>query len=857
MTLSPDQKKLIIIDGHALVHRAFHALPPTMSSPTGQPTNAVYGFTSVLLKMMKDVKPDYIVATFDLAGPTFRHDEFADYKATRTKAPDELHSQVPIVKKILTAFGIPIFEQEGYEADDVIGSLAQIAKQEKDLQVIIMTGDMDTLQLVDDDKVIVFTLRKGVTDTIIYDEKEVRARYGLDPIQMPDFKGLKGDPSDNIPGVPGIGDKTATTLMQEFGTLEALYAALENGSAKSVSEKLSAKLLEHKDEAYFSKRLASIISTLDIPFSLEACAWQTTAQKTQIEKEFKDLGIYSLAKRLPEAFGEAIPAPINLFTAQELTSEKIEQAKPAELKGKEVAVELFDGKLYGSTDDKAVYEIRGTLADLAGTIIAHDAKMLVKSATAELSNKLFDTKVADYLVHPDQRGYDLSKAYYALTMKTADEDPRMRPRFIWRVAQILKERLTKLKLDGVFYNIEMPLIPVLAQMEQRGIKVDAAALAKLLKANNATLAKLEKKIYKLADTTFNINSPAQLADVLYNKLGLKARVRRTGGGALSTAAPELEKLRDLHPIIDLVLEFRELQKLKTTYIEPFPALLDKRGRVHTTYNQTGTGTGRLSSQDPNLQNIPTRTELGQQFRKAFIAEKGFQLVSFDYSQLELRLVAHIAHDQTMIETFRRNEDIHTRTAAEIFRVAPAEVTKDMRRQAKVLNFGIIYGMGTLGFSRASGVNREQARAFIDAYFNEFKGVASYMEKMKHFAAQHGYVETVFGRKRPLPDITSGIPQLQAQAERMAINHPVQGTEADLIKMAMIAIHERLRKENLLDDVRLLLQVHDELVFEIKTGSVKGVAPVIKSLMETVHTFEVPIVVDVKAGANWSDMKKMM
>ncbi len=853
-------KKLILIDGHALVHRAFHALPPGMNSPTGLPTNAVYGFTSVLMKMMKDIKPDYIVATFDLAGGTFRHEEFAEYKATRQKAPDELHAQVPLVKEILANFGIPIFEKEGFEADDVIGSLACIAKKEKDLQVIIMTGDLDTLQLVEDDKVVVLTLRKGVTDTILYNEKEVIARYGLPPNQLVDFKGLKGDPSDNIPGVPGIGDKTASTLMQEFGTIENLYRALEADEAPSLSEKLKEKLLANKDMAVFSKRLATIICNIEIPFSLEGCDWKQHADVKKLEAYLKELGIFSLAKRIPEALNGSVPLPPTLFPVED-TGIPIKDIKKISELGTipALAVEIVNDMMLLAHDDTTIY--RTPLQDLPTNIeyIGHDLKLLMRALAShkqEAPKNLFDTKIAAYLMNPDQRDYDLYKVYYALTGKTADENPELRPHYILTLRKILSDRMQKLSLDSVFRDIEMPLIPVVADMEHRGILIDIKGLKKLLIKNNKALGGLEKKIYAIAGGPFNINSPKQLSEIIFHKLGLKGKVRKTGGGVLSTAAPELEKLRELHPVIDLVLEYRELQKLKTTYIEPFPSLIGSDGRIHTTYNQTVAATGRLSSQDPNLQNIPTKTDLGQQFRKAFVAEKGFELVSFDYTQLELRLVAHIAKDKVMIDAFKRDEDIHTRTAVEIFDVTPDTVTKEMRRQAKVLNFGIIYGMGIMGFSRASGVPREQARQFIDAYFTEFKGVARYMDDMKKFARDHGYVETVFGRKRLLPDITSTMPQLQAQAERMAINHPVQGTEADLIKLAMIAIDAHLTKQGLSDDVRMLLQVHDELVFEIKKDLVKKIAPVIKKAMETVRSFDVPITVDIKHGPNWSDMEPL-
>lgn len=821
-------KKLILIDSNALVHRAFHALPPSLTSPNGMMTNAVYGFTSVLLKMLKDLKPDYVAATFDLAGPTFRHEEFEDYKAHRVKAPDELYAQIPMVKDVVKAFGIPIFEKAGFEADDLIGSLAEQAKKKKDLQVVIVTGDLDTLQLVQDDKVTVFTLRKGVTDTVTYNQDEVKKRYGLAPEQVVDFKGLKGDPSDNIPGVPGIGEKTASSLIQEFGNIEKLYEYLDKVKEKfkkPLTERLAQKLLENKDMAFFSKRLATIIRTVDIAFVAKEADWRRNLNLPELEKTLKNFGFFSLIKRIPEALGQAA----------ETKKGKAKETTPVQL-------------------ELGILETTRTAADITGAeeLVGHDLKPLIKSVIEKkgiVPGKLFDTRIAAYLLNPDLRQYDLAKIYYA---EFGDSNVSNADQAALRLKPVLWEKLKSADLTNVFEDIEMPLIPVLAEMELIGIAIDIPAIKKLLASSTIELARLEKKIYGLAGTEFNINSPQQLGDVLFNQLRLIGKVRKTGGGALSTAAPELEKLRDEHPIIPLVLEYRELQKLKTTYIEPFPALIGKDGRIHTTYNQAGAATGRLASQDPNLQNIPVRTELGQEFRRAFIAEKGHFLVAFDYSQLELRIVAHIANDRKMIDTFKRGEDIHTRTAAEIFGVPPDKVTKDMRRTAKVLNFGLIYGMGVLGFSRAAGVDRNTARGFIDRYFEEFSGVAAYMEAEKKKAYEHGFVQTIFGRRRPLPDIRSGMHMLKAQAERMAINHPVQGTEADLIKLAMVAINNYIHENGLGRDVKMLLQVHDELVFEIKDGAVAKAAPKIKNIMETVHTLLVPLTVDVKSGKNWQD-----
>ena len=892
-------KKLILIDGHALVHRAFHALPPTLNSPKGVPTNAVFGFTSVLLKMIKDLKPDYIAATFDLAAPTFRHEEFAEYKAHREKAPDELHAQVPLVKEVLAAFGIPIYEKAGFEADDLIGSLAEKSKKSPPtggLQTIIMTGDLDTLQLVDDDKVIVFTLRKGVTDTVIYDENEVFKRYGLKPEQLNDFKGLKGDPSDNIPGVPGVGEKTAAMLIQKFGNLEKLYESIAEVKSKKLkvksedkilSEKLIQKLLDNKDMAFFSKKLSTIIKDVELDFELDKAEWLKHLNKDEVKKLLKELGFYSLIKRLEE-MDILVGRQMALLETGTVEKEvaQIEKVKSAnEIKGiatkikedKEVVFDLSDDVLSVVQDGKCVNIAWPTITKSSGLIkefkeifeskdvfkIGHDFKESAKFLLGhgiELDDHGFDTKLAAYLLNSDRKDYGLEKIYFDEFQENLAEDKGENPLFILKLKERQSERLKKEKLEWLFENIEVPVARILAEMELRGILIDSKAIAGLSKLITSEIKALEKEIYKLAGTEFNINSPKQLSEVLFEKLGLKKtapaspRLRRTSKGALSTAAGELEKLADEHPVIEKILRYREIQKLKTTYIDPFPTLISKTsGRLHTTFNQTGTTTGRLASQDPNLQNIPIRTELGQEFRKAFIASPGYKLVSFDYSQLELRIAAHISQDEKMIATFKRGEDIHTRTAAEIFGVKPEAVDKNMRRDAKVLNFGILYGMGILGFQRASGVSRERAREFIDRYMKEFPGIARYMNDMKIKARKDGYVSTVFGRRRWFPEIRSSMPQVVNQAERMAINMPIQGSGADLMKLAMIKIFDLIHEIKNQDDAFLLLQVHDELLFEVKESSVKNIADKIKNLMENAHKFDVPLTVDVKCGNNWAEM----
>lgn len=890
-------KKLILIDGHALVHRAFHALPQTLASPTGVLTNAVYGFAAVLIKAIKDIKPDYIVATFDLAGPTFRHEEFADYKAHREKAPDGLHEQIPMVKEVLTAFGVPIFEKAGFEADDVIGSVCEKTRKIEGLQTIIATGDLDTLQLVEDDKVVVLTLRKGVTDTVLYNEDEVRNRYGLEPEQMIDYKGLKGDPSDNIPGVPGVGEKTASILIKTFGSLDNLYEKISGFEfpvsakdkakiKKPLSEKLIQKLIENKDLALFSRKLSTIIRNVDIDFKLEEAEWRRKMKKEDISNLFQSMGFYSLLKRIPEIDGSVasgiigeqaslLPPVATESGVKELkTNKDISNLLARLTKQKSFALDIAEESINFCLDSKECFSVsfgflskNKELVSGLKTILenpkigktGHDFKVISKNLLGRrihLEGIDFDSKIAMYLLNSDFKDYSLDKIYFTEFKQNMNPHPKMRPVFILELREKLISKLKHNDTLWVFEKVELPLSIILAEMELRGVQIDSKAILKLEKTTVKELGKLEKKIHELAGKEFNINSPQQMSAVLFEHLKITGKLKKTGKGAISTAAAELEKLSGQHPIIDFILKYRELQKLKTTYIDPFPALINKDGRICTTYNQTGTTTGRLSSEDPNLQNIPIRSEIGQEFRKVFIAPSGYKLVSFDYSQLELRIAAHISKDKKMSEAFKRGEDIHTRTAAEIFDVQADKVTTNMRRQAKVLNFGILYGMGTLGFQRASGVDRAKAREFIDKYFHEFSGIARYMQEMKNKVHRDGYITTIFGRRRQLPEAFSGMPQLVSQAERMAINMPIQGTEADLLKLAMIEIHGLIHKENSEKEVGLLLNVHDELLFEIKNEMVDQWVVKIKKIMENIHKFDVPLTVDAKCGTNWSVMKNI-
>lgn len=847
-------KKIILIDGHALFHRAFHALPP-FRSPKGEVVNAVYGFISILLKTIKDTDPQYIAATFDMAAKTFRHEEFKEYKEHRIAAPDELHSQLPILKEVLEPFGIPVYEAEGYEADDVIGTLSERLKREKDLQVIILTGDLDTLQLVENDKIVVFTPKKGVSDPVMYNAKEVMARFGLSPNQMTDFKGLKGDPSDNIPGIPGIGEKTAITLLRKFRTLEKLYEAVGSGPTEDISDKLRQKLLDNKDKAFMSKRLATIVKDVNVKFSLEDADWLGKYKAKHVEDDIRKLGFFSLLERLPRRSDSEFVFEDEIKMIEGLDKNKIKGA---------FAFNLVGNSAYVSMDSKTVYKedaklLKDVFEDCGIEKIGHGIKShLKKLASLGIKTKgpYFDTEIAAYLLSAGKRDYALERVYFAEFARPLSTDNRLHSACIWQLKDLLTQKLKNLTTWDVAEKIEMPLIEVLAEMEKKGIKINLRALEELAKAVDKEIAGLEREIYKLAGEEFNVSSPKQLADILFIKLGIKGRIRRTTGGSMSTAAPELEKLKEEHEIIDSVLKYRELQKLKTTYIDPFPSLVAKDGRLHTTYQQTVTATGRLASTDPNLQNIPVRTELGQKFRSSFVADKGCKLVALDYSQFELRILAHISQDKKLIKAFREGDDIHLRTASEVFDVEPEQVTSNMRRQAKVLNFGIIYGMGVRGFSQAANVSVDRAKEFIDRYFEEFQGVAQYINGAKEKARQLGFAETLFGRKRELPDIYSTIPMMVSQAERIAVNLPIQGTQADLIKLAMIAIHNHIKDRYTGNKIRMLLQIHDELVFEVKEEKALEASKEIKKLMESVYKLKVPIIVEAKMGDNWADMEKI-
>ncbi|MEK7566663.1 MAG: DNA polymerase [Patescibacteria group bacterium] len=774
----PDKNKklLVILDAHAILHRAYHALPH-FTSPKGEPTGALYGFTAMLLKIIRELKPDYLAAAYDLAEPTFRHIAYEKYKATRAKTDDELIPQFNRSKEILKAFHVPVYEEPGFEADDIIGTAVEKNKSVKDIDIMIASGDLDTLQLVSGDRVRVYTLKKG-NEEAIYNEKEVEKRYGFGPELVPDYKGLVGDPSDNIPGIKGIGEKTAKDLICKFGPLETILDLAKNNSEKlkksGTKERIVKLLADGEEEALFSKTLATIRRDAPIKFDFQKATWQNF-NRSSLESIFRELGFISFLARIP---GERPAENDGALDAEPEMRRKIE-----------VAFWLLDSRRI-NVGYEEILKITG----------ARDAEDVYKKLLAELENT---------------------------------------------------------RLGNLFKEIELPLIRVLDKMQKNGIAIDVKLLRGLSKKNDKELVRLTAKIHEIAGEKFNINSTKEMRRILFEKLGLDAkRIKKTGGGEKSTRFSELLKLKGLNPIVDAILKYRELAKLKSTYVDALPALAGTDGRIHTTFLQTGTATGRLASRDPNLQNIPIRTELGREVRAAFFAPKGKMILTADYSQIELRVAAILSGDEKMKKAFSEGKDIHAMTASEIFNVDAKDVTPEMRRRAKIINFGILYGMGKQALAENLGIGQDEAELYIQEYFKDFEGVKSYTRKVADKARDKGYVQTMFGRKRYLPEINSPAHFMQAEAERMAVNAPIQGTAADMIKTAMIRINDMTEKDPAMRGLAMLLQIHDELLFEVEKDIMEEAAAKIKKIMEGVLESDVPIKVELNAGPNWAELKKL-
>jgi DNA polymerase-1 len=890
-------KKLAIIDGYSLANRAFFVPQfQALATSTGQPTGAVYGFTRMILKFLKDVKPDYLLTAFDVAAPTFRHQEYRDYKGHRLKMEDSLRSQIPIIRELFEILRIPIYEIPGYEADDLIGTFAKLAVKEG-LEVEIVTGDRDSFQLVETGIKVLYT-RKGISEVDLVDEAYIQARYGLTPIQLIDLKGLMGDPSDNIPGVPGIGEKTALKYLHQFGSLQEIYQQLDK-----LEKPRERELLEtYQEQAILSKRLATIITDIDIPLILADCCRYQEYESQQLIAFFTKYEFSSLIKELT---GTEAPVEIRQIAALQYEVNSLSDSEldrlPAEVRAEKCCFIQFltseanwnEVKILGiglgTTKANWFYrtgpgkkplpeQIVSILTDQQITKIGHDLKkqmLITANQGLSLDGPLEDLLIGGYLITAGQGGLELealSETYlhqmipvsrnergkiypvFALSDNLADEVLRRITGGRLQALKLLREKFSEFmvsaNLSSLYFEVELPLIKVLFQMEKDGIKVDSEVLRSFGNTLRERQLKLETEIYSLVGQEFNISSPKQLATMLFDKLGLKAPKKNKTG--YSTDAEVLETLADQHPVVPKILEYRQNIKLQTTYIDSLISLINPQsGRVHTSFNQAVTTTGRLSSTEPNLQNIPVRSEDGRMIRRAFIPERDHYLLAADYSQIELRVMAHFSKDPAFMEAFLKGDDIHRFTAAAVYGVPLEQVTKEMRNSAKAVNFGIIYGISGFGLAKNIGVTRKEAEAFIEAYFSKYPGVKEYVTKLIDAARTTGEARTLLGRIRKLPDLYSRNFTLRSFAERMARNTPIQGTAADIIKLAMVKIYGQLQSKPELG--KLLLQVHDELVFEVHQSRWRELLDLAKQEMEGAVTLSVPLVVDFKIGTNWGDM----
>ncbi len=917
------QRVLAVIDGNSLLHRAFHALPTTMTAPDGRPTNAVFGFLSMLLKLAEQFSPDIVIAAFDKGRPAFRTEALERYKVHRPPTPDELRPQFAMVCGLLDAMNVPVVAVDGWEGDDLLGTLADRGAA-AGMKVLLFTGDKDALQLVTDD-VHVVTTKKGISDIAVYDPAAVEERLGVTPAQVADFLGLKGDTSDNIPGVPGIGEKTAARLIRQYGSFDAVLA-----HADEVPGKVGESLRANADEARASRLVATIRRDVPFELDLDACRWGAVDPEAVV-RTFGELRIVALVERVlalgrrtaarataggagdeVTLAGGASQAAAGPLPAETLGWEVVDSgATPARAGSGEAAVwpvvtgpgalealrsALETGATVAASFDQdtdnlfpsleaafalpsrtvAIIEdgdLAETLLDVLrrGTLVSADLKALVQRAAPPGGTRsgveqfleawdparTFDVGVAAYLLESNRSSYDVSVLYREATGRPlpapADARARMaaQAQAAFELAPLLRERLEREGALACYETCELPLVPVLARMEDAGLGVDTTVLAGLAEELGAEMTRLRGEIVDLAGVGFNVDSPKQLGEILFDKLGLPTGKRTKTG--YSTDAKVLVSLAASYPICTKVLEYREMAKLKSTYIDALPRLVGEDGRLHTTFNQTVAATGRLSSRNPNLQNIPVRTALGQRIRAAFIpARAGDVIVSADYSQIELRILAHLSEDAALIAAFTSGEDFHTETAARVFGVAPQEVTPEHRRRAKAVNFGIVYGISAHGLSESLGIARPEAQAMIDRYFSAYPGVREYMDRTVTEAHRSGYAVTMLGRRRPIPELRSTNHNLRGFGERTAMNHPMQGTAADIMKLAMVTVDAQMREQGF--QGRMVLQVHDELVFEAPEAEVERLAEMVHEEMENVVTLAVPIDAHVSWGKDWASAK---
>ena len=842
--------KLLILDGNSVINRAYFGVRP-LTTRDGLYTHAIYGFLNILEKLEKEEQPDAVCVSFDLHGPTFRHLQYEGYKATRHGMPEELAMQMPVMKDVLRAMNIPVYECQGWEADDVIGTVGRICSN-NGWECVIATGDRDSLQLIDENVHVKLVISKpGQTTATLYTQEKFREEYGFEPKKMVDLKALMGDSSDNIPGVAGVGPKTATELLLKFGSLDGIYANLED---ESIRPKLREKLEAGKESAYLSYDLATIRPEAPIDFAPEDAVTRPY-NKPELYALFQRLEFVKLIDKYGLR-GAAVEAPKAVASVAALP--KCDELPPA---GQPCAVYLAEDGTLGLAWEKGVYtmtpmEVQMACDCLLGryNCICHDMKTTMHRLDelglcyGEFS---FDTALAAYDLNPSQSDYPVSKlATNFLGTAVDDGDAAACAEALWQLKPVLAAELEKNEMTALYETVELPLCSVLYRMECEGVAIDQAQLEQFGVMLSQRIDDCEKLIYGYSEEIFNINSTKQLGELLFDKLGLPP-VKKTKTG-YSTNADVLEKLKDKHPIIPAIMDYRMLTKLRSTYAEGLMKVIGRDGRIHTTFQNLVTATGRLSSTEPNLQNIPVRTDLGAEIRKMFVPKAGHVLVDADYSQIELRVLAHIADDPVMQEAFISGQDIHAVTAAQVFGVTPEEVTPLQRRHAKAVNFGIVYGISEFSLSEDIGVSRWEARDYIDSYLEKYSGVRRYMKQVVVDARESGYTRTLFGRRRYIPELTASNFNIRQGAERMALNTPIQGTAADLIKLAMIRVDQALRQTY--PQAKLLLQVHDELIVECPEEIAPGVAAVVSREMEGIAALKVPLTAEAKIGKSWYDAK---
>jgi len=872
----PDAPELFLIDGNSLAYRAFFALPESIGTSDGRPTNAIFGLASMLVKIIDEHHPQGVIVAWD-AGWSGREKTYDLYKAQRKPRPDLLREQWPHLMPLVEAFGYTNVRVEGYEADDVIASLVKQAR-EQGIEVMVVTGDRDAYQLVGEG-VRVMSTSRGITETKIYDRAAVEERYGVPPELICDLMGLRGDTSDNIPGVPGIGEKTATQLLQQFGSLEAVLESVEEISGAKRKQNLT----EHAEDARLSKQLATLQYDIETGVDL-AAAMASEPDRGALREFMREFELRAVMERLEEALpeGDAVPGR-RVETELEVAAE---EGKPEDLGAGPLALAIAGGRWAAAEADRLLAG-NGTLDELAVALdgkpfAAHDAKSLgggrhglLAAAAREGTepNLDHDTMVAGYLLEPQRRTYDLVElaadagiglAEGATAGKSEEDgqlalgeelEPGLEPaeeaRLVAAVSAVQAPRIEELGLEQLLREVELPLVGVLAAMEREGLKLDAERLAEVGAGFGERIDTLEKEIFELAEEEFTIGSPQQVGRILFEKLELTKK--RRGKTGFSTDARVLAQIRDEHPIVEKIEQWRELTKLKNTYLDSLPELIDPvTGRVHTTFNQTATTTGRLSSTNPNLQNIPIRTEIGRPVRACFVAEEGAQLLSADYSQVELRVLAHVADETVLKEVFREGEDVHAATAAEVFEIERDEVDVGQRSKAKMVNFGIVYGLTGFGLADRLNIPRKEGEEFVARYLERFPAVRAFREQVIERAQEEGYVTTLMGRRRPIPELRSGNPNTRRLGERLAVNTVIQGTAADIIKVAMVRCQRALRETG--GETRLVLQIHDELLFEGPPGEMEAAAELVEREMCAAYPLDPPLEVDLGVGRDWLDAK---